>query len=222
MRCTLAVLIALFVGAMIDFHISFVHPGEGEVTGQYSSHMEFGEVTATFSASQSLYDVSGVYVVSHSAPTNTQIIFDWSAKGQYNERTKATNETFDLYNRSTRTKAASFTSTMLCNRDPWREATAAPCQAVVTTSTGSPAPGAFPSDLPASAMSIPFSARLSKTQRAELNRQHKIFMAGHDKPGDPPIVHMTESTAPTIVSPTANGYVVYKKSKFVIKPRAKI
>ena len=111
----MAVLIAFF---MIVTNISLAHCGEGEVTGQYSSHMEFGEVKATFSTKESVYDIFGLYVVSHSPPTASQTIFDWIAKGRYNDGTKATEEKFDLFNTITRTMAASFTQRWYATETP--------------------------------------------------------------------------------------------------------
>ena len=104
---------------------------------------------------------------------------------------------------------------MHCDEDPWLE-TPGPCQFIVTTPTGSP-PGTFVGDMSTVVPSAPFSSALTTGERAELNRQYDIFLAVRQKVGSASL-NMYESTAPMIVAPHHNGYMVYKKSEFVIEP----
>jgi hypothetical protein len=200
---------------------SSAHSAE-EILGQYDSHMEIGEVKAKFSSVDSQYTISGVYVVAEISRFGTSSeVFDWKAEGRYNPATKATQEKFNLYPGNQETLIASFTSKMVCSRDPWLDATAAPCQSVTRTPSGRP-PGAFPSDL-SNVNGVPFSSVLSKTQRAELNRQYRVFNATNQKygHGNSPSAQFV-TTAPIIVSPSPSAYMVYKKSKFVIKAGDKL
>jgi hypothetical protein len=217
------VFVALFLGILIMYNNSLAYSAE-EIIGQYFSHIEIGDVKAKFSSSISRYTVSGVYVFGHlfsSGTVSDRQIFDWLAEGTYNPGNNATGEKFDLFSRAGRALVASFTSTMTCSKDPWLDGSAAPCQFVQTKHTGTP-PGAFPDDLKVNL--VPFSSILSATQRAELNRQHKIFLASNQKykPGDPESLQRFESTAPMIVAPAPNAYMVFGKSKFVIKPGLKL
>lgn len=122
-----------------------------------------------FTTSEARYTVGGVYVfgsVSSSGKILTRQVFDWLAEGRYDVSTNAADEKLDMFSTQARKLVASFTSKMVCNSDPWRNAAAAPCQFVQTQPTGNP-PGAFPSDLVIATKGIPFSADLSKTQRTE-------------------------------------------------------
>ena len=65
--------------------------------------------------------------------------------------------------------------------------------------------------------SAPFSSALTTGERAELNRQYDIFLGVRQKVGTASL-DMYESTAPVIVAPHHKGYMVYKKSEFVIEP----
>ena len=225
MHRTQSIFISLLIGAIIIFNVSSVHSAE-EVVGQYFSHIEIGDVKPKFSSSESHYTISGVYVFGHVLSSGTvtdRQVFDWRAEGKHNPSTNATEEKFDLFSKTDRALVASFTSKMVCSKDPWRDPSAAPCQFVETRPSGSP-PGAFPSDLAKVVTGVPFSSILSASQRAELNRQHRIFTASHQqlKPGEPPSQQRYETTAPTIVSPAPNAYMVYRKSQFIIKPGSKL
>ena len=210
------------MAVIANVNVSAAHSAE-EIVGQYYSHFEIGEVKAKFSSVEAQYTVSGVYVTGEISfgTVSGRHVFDWLAQGRYNPATKATEEKFDFFSPTNHSPLASFTSTMVCSRDPWLSATAAPCQSVNRTQTGS-APGAFPSDLSKLVNEVPFSSILSKTQRAELNRQYRIFNATNQKYEAGNNQSVQKSTAPIIMSPAPNGYMVYKKSKFVIKPGDKL
>src|ERR1041384_4823239 len=81
--------------------------------------------------------------------------------------------------------------------------------------SGKPPP--FDSDLATTAPDIPFSAALTVMERFRLNQQFNAFRAPRQKikPGS---LQMDESTAPVIVHPAQNGYMVYRKSEFIIQP----
>jgi hypothetical protein len=220
-----SVFVAVFLGILIMCNNSLAYSAE-EVVGQYFSHIEIGDVKAKFSSSISRYTVSGVYVFGHILSSGTvtdRQVFDWLAEGTHSPGNNGTGEKFDLFSRAGRALVASFTSKMTCSKDPWLDGSAAPCQFVETKHSGSP-PGAFPSDLSNVVNGVPFSSILSATQRAELNRQHRIFLASNQKykPGDPQSPQRFETTAPTIVAPAPNAYMVLGKSKFVIKPGSKL
>jgi hypothetical protein len=216
-------IVALVMAVIANVNASSAHSAE-EIVGQYYSHIEIGEVKAKFSSVQSHYTVSGVYVIGEISfgTVSGRQVFDWLAEGRYNPPTKATEEKFDLLSPTNHAVIASFTSTMVCSRDPWLDATAAPCQSLNRIPSGSP-PGAFPSDLSNVVNGVPFSSVLSKTQRAELNRQYRVFSVTNQKykHGNSPSVQFV-TTAPIIVSPSPNAYMVYGKSKFVIKPGDKL
>ncbi len=215
-------IIALVMAVIANVNASSAHSAEA-IVGQYYSHFEIGEVKAKFSSVESHYTVSGVYVtgeISFGTVSGRQV-FDWRADGRYTPASKATEEKFDLFSPTNHALQASFTSKFVCSRDPWLDATAAPCQPVTRTQSGSP-PGAFPSDL-SNVNGVPFSSILSKTQRAELNRQYRLFNATNQKyeHGNSPSAQFV-TTAPVIVSPSHSAYMVFGKSKFVIKPGDKL
>jgi hypothetical protein len=196
----------------------------GEVVGQYFFNFGIRTVTGDFSSSGRLYKISGVYATgtdfNYEPPFDpskrtVRESFDWVAEGRYSQATKAINEKLDFFNRTTRQSAGSFTSTMQCDQDPWLEAPG-PCQFIVTTPTGSP-PGTFVGDMAMVVPSAPFSSALTTGERAELNLQFHIFLSVRQKVG-PESLTTVESTAPIIVAPHHNGYMVYKKSEFVIEP----
>jgi hypothetical protein len=220
MRLTI---IALIMGVITNVNASSIYSAE-EIVGQYYSHIEIGEVKAKFSSLESHYTVSGVYVIGEISfgTVSGREVFDWLADGRYNPATKATEEKFDLFSPTNHALIASFTSKMVCSRDPWLDATAAPCQSVTRIPSGRP-PGAFPSDLSNVVNEVPFSSILSKTQRSELDRQYRLFSVTNQKyeHGNSPSVQFV-TTAPIILSPSPNAYMVYKKSKFVIKPGDKL
>lgn len=143
--------------------------------------------------------------------------FDWKAEGRFNLATKAAYEQMDLSEKTT--VVGSFTSTMTCNDDPWLELySSGRCQITNRQSSGKPPP--FDSDLATTAPDIPFSAALTITERFLLNQRFNAFLSSRQKikPGS---LQMDESTAPMIVHPVQNGYMVYKKSEFIIHPNPK-
>jgi hypothetical protein len=195
----------------------------GEIVGQYFFNFGIGKVTADFSSSERLYKILGVYAFGEDFnyeppydPSKRTVLqsFDWVAEGRYHPATKAINEKFDFFNIMTR-QSASFTSTMQCAQDPWLEA-AGPCQFIVTTPTGSP-PGSFVGDMNTVVPSAPFSSALTPGERAELNRQFGIFLSVRQRIG-PASLTTAVSTAPIILRPHQNGYMLRRKSEFVIEP----
>lgn len=218
------VLILLIVGQLLATDVWNVHSAE-EVVGQYFFQFGIGEVTGEFSKAERRYTISGRYAVGHDfnteppfnpAKRKLEASFDWVAEGRYNPATNATSEKLDLFNTNTRASAGSLTSTMVCDRDPWLEASVGPCQFVVTTASGSP-PGTFVLDISPVAPSVPFSSALTTTERWRLNRQYDIFLAARQKL-EPLLTPTYESTAPSIVAPAQNGYMIHRKSKFIIQP----
>src|SRR5262249_50439389 len=125
-------------------------------------------------------------------------------------------------NAAGRKYAGSFTSTMMCNQDPWLEPySSGRCQKTNPKPSANPTPaGSFDSDLASTAQDIPFSAALTTTERFRLNQQFMIFLATRQKIG-PGSLPMDVSTAPIIVSPAQNGYMVWRKSEFIIQPNPK-
>lgn len=229
MRRRIPLAIALAIGGVIAFDISQVHPA-GEVVGQRFFQFGINDIKGTFSNTESRYIITGVYAVGEDLnysepfdPNKKKVLdfFEWKAEGKYNLATKVTEEKFDLFSTSLRSLAGSFTSNMVCVRDPWREeAPGGPCQFVDTKASGKPPP-VFVSDLSTTAQGVPFSSVLTPSERVKLNQQYQIFLARSQQrePGAPPgTVERYLQTAPTIVTPTINGYMVYKKSKFTIRP----
>jgi hypothetical protein len=136
-------LILLIVGALLTAGVSNVQSGE-EVVGQYFFRFGIDEVNGDFSKPERRYTISGTYAVGHDfnyelpfdpAKRKLDVSFSWVAEGRYNAVTNATSEKLDLFNTTTRAPAGSLTSTMVCNRDPWLEASTGPCQFVVTTAS---------------------------------------------------------------------------------------
>jgi hypothetical protein len=217
-------LILLSVGALLVAGVWNLHSAE-EIVGQYFFQFGIGEVNGDFSKPERRYTIKGRYAFGHDfntkppfdpAKRKLDASFDWVAEGRYNPVTNATSEKLDLFNTNTRASAGSLNSTMVCNRDPWLEPSVGPCQFVVTTPSGSPA-GTFVLDISPVAPSLPFSSALTTTERWRLNRQFDIFLAARPK-FEALLTPTHESTAPSIVAPAQNGYMVYRKSKFIIQP----
>jgi hypothetical protein len=196
----------------------------GEIVGQYFFNFGIRTVSGDFSSSVRLYNISGVYATgtdfNYEPPfdpskRNIQESFDWVAEGGYSPATKAINEKLDFFNKTTRQFVGSLTSTMQCDQDPWLDA-AGPCQFIVTTPTGSP-PQFFVGDMNTVVPSAPFSSALTAGERAELNRQFDIFLSVRQRIG-PASLTSAVSTAPIIVRPQQNGYMLRRKSEFVIEP----
>jgi hypothetical protein len=196
----------------------------GEVTGQFFFNFGIRTVAGDFSSSERLYKISGVYATGTDfnfeppfdpSKRKIQESFDWVAEGRYKPATKAIYEKLEFFNVTTRQSAGSLTSKMQCDQDPWLEAPG-PCQFIVTTPTGSP-PGTFVGEMTRVVPSAPFSSALTTGERAALNRQFDIFLSVRQKIGPASLITV-ESTAPIIVRPQQNGYMLYKKSEFVIEP----
>ena len=196
----------------------------GIVTGQYFFNFGIRTVAGDCSSTERIYKITGIYATGSDFneeppvdPSKRQIqaSFDWIAEGRYKPAIKAIHEKLEFFSKTTRQSAGFFTSTMQCDQDPWLEAPG-PCQFVVTTPTGSP-PGTFVGDMNMVVPSAPFSSALTIGERAELNRQFDIFLSVRQRIG-PASLTTSVSSAPIIVRPQQNGYMLYKKSEFVIEP----
>jgi len=232
MRRTIAVLLAFFLEAVISSNFFVVHSADTEVVGQHFFQFGIREVKGDFSVLVRRYKISGVYAFGQDSnyggtfdPNKRQVLarFDWFADGQFNPASKATDEKLVLFNKDDRTAAGSFMSTMTCNQDPWLEPfSSGRCQKVDTQPNSNPTPpGSFRPDLTSTAApDIPFSAALTTTERFRLNQQFLIFLTARQKIG-PGSLPMDESTAPFIVSPAQNGYMVHRESEFIIQPNPK-
>jgi hypothetical protein len=228
MRICMVALMAFFLDTVISANIIVVYSADSEVVGQYFFRFGVTEVKGDFSALERRYKISGVYEFGHDFNSggtfdlNKRKVlasFEWSADGRFNPANKATYEKLDLIDRKKRTAAGSFTSKMECNEDPWLEPySSGRCQKIIIEPSD-PAP--FRNDLTSTAApDIPFSAALTTTERFRLNQQFAVFLAARQKIGPGPLA-MDESTAPIIVYPFQNGYMVHRKSEFIIQPNPK-
>ena len=227
MRRIMAAVMAFFLDTVISANIFPGYSADTEVVGQYFFRFGITEVKGNFSALERRYKILGVYAFgqdSNSGGTfdlnkrQVQESFEWEADGRFNPATKATYEQLNLYSKK---RTGSVTSTMVCNEDPWLELySSGRCQKPVMKQSGNP-PETFVSDLSSTAApDIPFSAALTTTERFRLNQQFNAFLAARQKIG-PGSLPTEESTAPMIVYPVQNGYMVYKKSEFIIQPNPK-
>jgi len=238
MRRIVAAVMAFFLDIIISANIFVVYSADSQV-GQHFFQFGIREVKGVFSGPERRYTIRGVYNIGEDtnsggtfdAKKHTVLTsFDWTAEGRFNPATRATYEKLELTNKADRSRAGWFTSTMTCNDDPWLEPYSSGfCQAVVTEPSASPnpiPPRSFQIDLtstadptnPPAAPDIPFSAALTTTERFRLNQQFYTFLASRQNVGS---LQMDESTAPMIVYPVQNGYMVYKKSEFIIQPNPK-
>jgi hypothetical protein len=158
------------------------------VVGQHVSKLEIHDVKGFHSSVESRYTITGTYAIgsdwNYEGPYDPNKVkwsasYDWKAEGRYEPRTKATTEKVDLYSIDARSHAGSLISSMVCNRDPWREA--GQCQYVVTQTTGNP-PVALLHDLNAAARGVPFSSILNPSQRAALNQEYPTRFLVGDRP----------------------------------------
>lgn len=234
-------LLVFFLATVISANLFAVYSADPEVVGQHFFRFGIREVKGDFSSAERRYKISGVYAIGQDfndggtfdvSKRKVLESFEWFAEGRFNPATKATYEKLDLTNKTNRTSAGWFTSTMTCNEDPWLEPyRSGLCQGVDTKPSATPnptPPATFVPDLntnnpvtgPAAAPDIPFSAALTAAERFRLNQQLYAFLASRQKIG-PGSLPMDESTAPIIVYPVQNGYMVYRKSKFIIQPNPK-
>ena len=226
----MAAVMAFFLDTIISANLFVVYSADPEVVGQHFFQFGIVKVSGDFSTLVRRYKITGMYAVGEDSnsggtfdPNKHQVLmrFDWFADGQFNPATKATDEKLVLFKKDDGTAAGSFTSTMTCNQDPWLESySSGRCQKVDKKQSGNP-PGTFGPDLTSTAApDIPFSAALTTTERFRLNQQFMIFLATRQKIG-PGSLPTDVSTAPIIVSPVQNGYIVWKKSQFIIQPNPK-
>ena len=227
----IAVLI-FFSNAVISSTMTVVHSADTEVVGQHFFQFGISEVKGDFSAVERRYKIKGVYAIGQDfnsggtfdiSKHKVQESFDWFAEGRFNPATKTTDEKLAVFSTTNGTAAGSLTSTMMCNQDPWLEPySSGRCQKVDTKQSVNPTPPAslHPDLKSTAAPDIPFSAALTTTERFRLNQQFMIFLAARQKigPGSPPT---DLSTAPMIISPVQNGYMVRRKSEFIIQPNPK-
>ena len=241
MRRIMAAVMAFFLDTVISANLFVVYSADPEVVGQHFFQFGIREVKGVFSGAERRYTISGVYNTGQDFNSGGTFdankrkvltFFDWTAEGRFNPATKATYEKLELTNKTDRSRAGWFTSTMTCNEDPWLEPyRSGLCQGVDTKPSATPnptPPATFVPDLntnnpvtgPAAAPDIPFSAALTAAERFRLNQQLYAFLASRQKIGSGSLP-MDESTAPIIVYPVQNGYMVYRKSKFIIQPNPK-
>jgi hypothetical protein len=241
MRRIMAAVMAFFLDTVISANIFVAYSADAEVVGQHFFQFGIREVKGVFSGTERRYTIRGVYNIGEdfnsggtfdASKRKVLTFFDWEAEGRFNPASKATYEKLVLTNKTEYARAGWFTSTMKCNEDPWLEPySSGLCQAVVIEPSDKPnpiPPRLFFLDLtsmadptnPPAAPDIPFSAALTAMERFRLNQQFNAFLASRQKIG-PGSLPMDESTAPMIVYPAQNGYMVYKKSEFVIQPNPK-
>ena len=227
----LAAAMAFLLDTIISTNIFLGYSADPELLAQHFFQFGITDVKGDFSAAERRYKIRGVYAIGEDSNYDgtfdlskhkVQESFEWFAEGRFNPVTKATDEKLDLFNAASRKYAGSFTSTMMCNQDPWLEPySSGRCQKTNPKPSANPIPpDSFDADLGSTAPDIPFSAALTTTERFRLNQQFVTFLAARQKikPGSLP---MDVSTAPVIVSPAQNGYMVWRKSEFIIQPNPK-
>lgn len=215
---------------------------EGAVVAQLTTSCSVQEVIGTHNATASNYAANGRCLFYGGGRLFEDRAVNWTVKGSHQPNTKATFETLALrYVESGQERdSGSMSSTMQCGSDPWRLPSGAPCRFVKRQTSPLSLAGEVSiayQELVEKAPTVPLSALLSPSQRAGLQRQYDIAIAKHQKfdrsgtsvlrtrpPATGPVAAGNETTpsafptAPTINSPTPNGYLVKGKGVFKITP----
>ncbi|MCA9421251.1 MAG: hypothetical protein KC592_09540 [Nitrospira sp.] len=174
------------------------------VVGQLSEECTVDDAKGTFKTIDSRYTIHGTCKVFEEFKGNKKITaaYEWTAQGSYHTENKATSETLAIFNTISRSAAGSVTSTMQCDTDPWRLASASPCRSIVSQPSKD-----FPTliyyNLSEYAHGMPLSSLLSPSQRSALNKQYTISRASRQKPGaGGPVVSRPPSP---LVNPPPSG-----------------